>query len=44
MKLEYCDDVETLKEKKENKHLQNYVHKTQLSKIKKRRLTKQAIK
>jgi hypothetical protein len=24
--------------------LQNYVHKTQLSKIKKRRLTKQAIK
>jgi hypothetical protein len=40
MKLEYCDDVEMLKEKKENfKHLPNYAHKTQLSKIKKRRLT-----
>jgi len=40
MKLEYCDDVEMLKEKKGNfKHLPNYAHKTQLSKIKKRRLT-----
>jgi hypothetical protein len=40
MKLEYCDNVETLKEKKENfKDLQNYAHKTQLSKIKKIKLT-----
>ncbi len=43
MKLEYCDDVKMLKEKKRKeknfKHLQNYAHKTQLSKINKRRFT-----
>jgi hypothetical protein len=46
MKLEYCDDVETLKEKKKktSNTCKTMYTKTQLSKIKKKRLTNKLLK